>query len=111
MYKKINKYRNHKTTIDGITFDSKKEAQRYLALKEMQENGEICDLKRQVEWVLIPSQKTSTETLRPVKYRADFTYYKDGKLIVEDVKGVKTPEYKIKRKLMYEKHGIEVVEI
>lgn len=105
------KYHAKKTVIDGITFDSKKEAKRYLELKYMEENNIIQNLVLQPEWTLVMSQLTSQGRLRPVKYRADFTYYRNGKLIVEDVKGVKTPEYIIKKKLMFEKYRIEITEI
>ena len=91
------KYHNQKTTIDGIVFDSKKEAKRYTVLKSLQDDGYIKDLKLQVPFELIPKQSGE----RAVKYIADFTYYDIEKQvsIVEDVKGYKTDVYKLKRKL------------
>lgn len=91
------KYHNQKTTIDGIVFDSKKEAKRYTVLRSLQESGYIKDLKLQVPFELIPKQSGE----RAVKYVADFAYYDLEKEIsvVEDVKGYKTDVYKLKRKL------------
>lgn len=110
-----NKYHAKKVTWYGETFDSKKEAERYLVLKDMEKRGEILSLERQKEFVLIPSQTRDGVTERPCKYVADFVYTKDGKMIVEDVKGYKKgPAYSvfvIKRKLMLYKYGIPVKEI
>ena len=91
------KYNNSKTVVDGITFDSKKEAKRYTVLRSLQEGGYIKDLALQVPFELVP--KGNGE--RAVKYIADFTYYDVEKNInvVEDVKGFKTDVYKLKRKL------------
>lgn len=105
------KFNNKKIKINGITFDSKKEANRYSSLLLLQENGVIHDLKTQVKFELIPKQKGE----RSCNYVADFVY-KDVKynLIVEDVKGSKktlTPVYSIKRKLMLFKHGIKIREV
>ena len=100
------KYHNSKTVIDGIRFDSKKEAKRYLELKILEKAGIIKCLKRQVPYVIINKSRYG----RAIKYVADFTYYEDGKLVVEDVKGVRTPVYKLKKRLMAERFGIEVKE-
>lgn len=91
------KYNNSKTVVDGITFDSKKEAKRYTVLKSLQDDGYIKDLKLQVPFELVPKQLGE----RSVRYIADFTYYDVEKNInvVEDVKGFKTDVYKLKRKL------------
>lgn len=89
------KYKNKKTVVDGMTFDSKKEADRYCELKILQKIGEISDLKIQVPFQLIPKNHGE----RAVKYIADFTYIQNQKLIIEDVKGCKTREYILKRKL------------
>lgn len=119
-----NKYRNHKAEADGITFDSIKERDRYLELKLMEKAGEITDLELQKEYILIPKQYSpSTLTKqgkekrgrlleRECKYRADFVY-KDisGNEIVEDTKGMRTPDYLIKRKLMLFVHGIKITEL
>ena len=106
------KYHAKKVTVNGITFDSKKEADRYKVLSMLEQVGHIKDLKRQVKFELIPSQKVDGKVVeRPCTYVADFTYYKGYDYIVEDVKGFKTPEYVIKRKLLLYTHGIRITEI
>ena len=105
------KYRNKKTEIDGIVFDSKAEANRYLDLKFFETNGMISNLQRQVKFELIPAQKGYLRSERPVTYIADFVYDEDGVTVVEDVKGMRTDAYKIKRKLMKYVYDIEVREI
>ena len=105
------KYKNKKTVVDGITFDSKKEARRYIQLKKMSEAGEISDLQLQVKFDLLPTMKICGKTQRKVGYIADFTYLKDGQLVVEDTKGMRTDVYKLKRRLMKFIHDIEVIEI
>ena len=105
----MNKYRNRKTEIDGIVFDSKREAQRYAELQLLQRAGKIRDLSMQVEFELIPKQDGE----RACEYKADFVYHMadTGKMVVEDVKGKRTREYIIKRKLMLWRHGIKIVEV
>ena len=105
----MNKYRNRKTDFDGIVFDSKREAQRYAELQILQRAGKIRDLSMQVEFELIPKQDGE----RACKYKADFVYHMadTGKMVVEDVKGKRTREYIIKRKLMLWRHGIQIVEV
>jgi hypothetical protein len=101
------KYGNKKTELDGLKFDSKKEAGRYQELKILAAAGEITELEMQVRFDLkVNKQPVCT-------YIADFTYRpaKGGDLIVEDVKGVRTRDYIIKRKLMKAVYGIEVKEI
>lgn len=108
------KYHNKKVIIDGIKFDSKKEANRYQELKLMQRAGIISDLQRQVKYVLIPSQKGDDGRVieRPCTYIADFVYIdENGKTVVEDTKGYRTSDYKIKRKLMLYIHGVKINEI
>jgi hypothetical protein len=108
------KYHAKKTKVDNITFDSKKEAKRYVFLKEQEQTGQIKNLQRQVKYELIPSQKdkdTGKVIERAVVYKADFVYELDGEQIVEDVKGVRTPEYVIKRKLLMYKYGIRLKEV
>lgn len=121
------KYLNKKIKVDGIIFDSKKEYKRFLELQKMEEAGEITDLKRQVEFVLIPAQcevieRYSEKTGKRLKdgkktieqkcsYYADFTYIKNGELIVEDTKGMRTTDYIIKRKLMLFVHQLKINEI
>ena len=108
---KDNKYKRQKVTVDNLTFDSKKEAKRYFQLKELEQNGEICNLELQKVFVLIPSQYIDGKCVeRPCKYIADFCYEQGGKTIVEDVKGYKTTDYKIKKKMMLYLKGIQVKE-
>lgn len=106
---RYNKYRNQKTNIDGITFDSKREAQRYAELCLLQRKGKIQSLRRQVAYELIPKQHGE----RACTYKADFVYVDNetGQEVVEDVKGKRTPEYVIKRKLMLYVHGIRIREV
>jgi len=109
---KKSKYRNQKVTTDEGTFDSKHEYAVWCQLKARQAAGEITGLQRQVVFILIPSVKLDGRNLSATKYLADFVYYRGGKQIVEDAKGMASlPDYKIKRKLMMHVHGIEVVEI
>lgn len=109
---KRNKYGNKKVIVDGIVFDSKKEAERYKQLVIFEKAGVIQGLTRQVEFVLIPAQYIDGKCVeRKCSYRADFVYYEDGVLVVEDTKGVRTPEYIIKRKLMLHVHKIRVCEV
>lgn len=106
------KYHNKKVTLDGITFDSRKEAKRYQELRLLERAGAISDLQRQVAFILIPSQKVDGKVVeRPVKYLADFVYTEDGEMVVEDTKGFKTADYIIKRKLMLYVHGVQIREV
>lgn len=120
---KTSKYGSHKTVVDGIEFDSKKEAMRYAELRTLEKAGAIHDLKMQVKFVLIPAQrepdkegprggKVKGKLLeRECSYIADFTYYENGVFVVEDTKGFRTPDYKIKRKLMLWVHGVRIREV
>lgn len=122
------KYGNRKTVVDGITFDSKKEANRFRELQLLERAGKITALQRQVKYVLIPTQREFSNEIykkgahqghfKPGKvlekecsYIADFAYIQDGAYVVEDTKGVRTEAYKIKRKLMLERYGIKVREV
>lgn len=114
----MSKYHNQKTTIDGINFDSKREAERWCELKIMQRAGIVTDLKRQVKYCLIPEVKGSDKKIRQraVHYIADFVYWEkhnDGcwHQVVEDAKGIRTEVYKIKKKLMLWRFGIEIREV
>ena len=107
-----NKYHSRKITRDGETFDSVKEYRRSCELKLLERAGEISDLKRQVKFELIPSQRIDGKVAeRPVTYVADFVYMQKGHRVVEDTKGFKTKDYIIKRKLMLWVHGIKINEI
>lgn len=122
------KYGAEKTVVDGMTFDSRKEANRWCELRLLERAGEIKNLRRQVEYVLIPEKrepptvgkrggvKEGRVIQKAVKYKADFVYEdKEGKTIVEDVKGYKGggayAVFVIKKKLMCQVFGIDVREI
>lgn len=125
MYAPRNKYHARKVNICGIEFDSKKEGMRWLLLKDMERNGEITGLQRQVPFELLPAiyrdevvhLKTKDKTerrlvQRAVHYVADFVYTdKDGKQVVEDTKGLRLPDYILKKKMMLALLGIEISEI
>lgn len=104
------KYHARKTTVDGITFDSRKEADRYLVLKGMEDDGAIEDLRRQVRYELVPAFDVDGRHYRPVYYVADFVYVEDGKAVVEDVKGMRTDVYRLKSKLFARRYGMNVKE-
>lgn len=123
----MSKYHSRKITADGETFDSQKEYRRWQALRLLERAGQIQGLRRQVRFELIPPQYETTERYsqktgkrlkdekklveRGVHYIADFVYSRpDGAMVVEDTKGVQTPEYIIKRKLMLKVHGIKILE-
>lgn len=98
---KRNKYGNQKREYNGIAFDSVAEMKRYIVLSDMEKKGEITNLRRQVPFELFPGFTINGHKQRAIKYVADFVYYdKTGVRHVEDVKGVETKEYIIKRKIM-----------
>jgi hypothetical protein len=99
-----NKYGNKRTELDGITFDSMKEAGRYGELKLLQAAGEISDLKIKHRYLL------KVNGIRVCEYEDDFSYLERGKRIVEDTKGMRTDLYKLKKKLMRACLGIEIRE-
>nr|UVX87047.1 MAG: Protein of unknown function (DUF1064) [Bacteriophage sp.] len=105
MWRGGSKYHAKKTVVDGVTFDSKREANRYLVLKGMEKDGTIKDLRRQVRYELIPAFDVDGRHYRPVYYVADFVYVENGKEVVEDVKGMITDVYKLKSKLFARRYG------
>lgn len=108
----VGKYKNRKLTIDGEVFDSQKEARRYRELALLQRAGQISDLKRQVRYELIPTQRIGGKVVeKSCVYIADFVYTENGETVVEDTKGFRTKEYIIKRKLMLYVHGIRIREV
>lgn len=115
---KQNKYKNKKTEYRGIKFDSIKEKNRYLILKDMERLGQIEDLQLQVRYELQPSYKIGNKKIRSINYIADFVYYKIyqrggieiREQIIEDCKGYKTQIYKIKKKIFEYKYGMEIKE-
>lgn len=127
------KYKAKKTEVDGITFDSMKEAKRYQELKILEAAGQIKDLRLQVPYELIPAIR-EPDTIgkrggkikgklieRAVIYKADFVYLEKLDIpfsdqekwgeVVEDVKGMRTKEYILKRKLMLYRYGIRIREV
>lgn len=113
--KKISKYHNKKTNIDGIQFDSKKEAHRFVALRELLLCSQITDLRLQHTFTLQePYTTPSGKRIQKITYIADFTYWRNGEFIVEDVKSPATrkkSDYRMKVKMMQDKLGIEVIEV
>lgn len=121
---KRSKYGAEKVTVAGLDFDSKREANRWLVLKDAERRGVITDLRRQVKYVLIPNMfervikhlKTKDKEVeqlvfRGISYTADFVYEKDGQTVVEDCKispKLVPKEYVIKEKLMYYFHKIKI---
>lgn len=131
-YKKKQKYNNKKTIVNGISFDSQKEARRYQELVMLVQTGQIKNLERQVKYILIPAQYETVERYgkkgqklkdgqklleREVAYVADFVYEENGETIVEDIKGYRDPssagfaKFIIKRKMMLYFHNIRIKEI
>jgi len=108
LFNSENKYHNKRVTVDGITFQSVKEASRWQELRMLERAGEITGLVRQQKIELIPK----TKLYRACYYVCDFIYFdkRENKTIYEDVKGVRTKEYLLKRKLLYWRHGIEIKE-
>lgn len=105
------KYHNQQIRRNGRVFDSKHEAGRYTELQLLERAGKIADLKCQVPYLLIPAQYSDGKCVeRECKYIADFVYREDGRLVVEDAKGVKTDVYRIKKKLMLQLYGIRIRE-
>lgn len=112
MWRQSNKYKATKVQTEDGTFDSKKEYKRWCELKLLQSAGVITELQRQVSFELIPSQRINGKVAeRAVRYIADFTYKENGRVTVEDTKGMKTKEYIIKRKLMLFLKDIEIKEV
>ena len=126
------KYKNKKVTLDGIEFDSKREAYRYNELKILERSGAIKELELQKEFLLIPAQYETFERYgkngkrlkdgqrcieKSCSYIADFVYKENGNIVVEDAKGYRDPnsagyaKFVIKRKLMLYIHGIRVKEV
>lgn len=126
-----NKYNAHKTEVDGKSFDSHKEAARYVQLTMLEKAGEIKDLRLQVKYILIPAQR-EPDTIgarggvkkgklieQELSYIADFVYTETetGQMVVEDVKGYKQSDaaayrvFTIKRKLMLYLKGIRIKEV
>lgn len=112
---KNNKYGNKKVKIGGETFDSRRELRRWAELNILLRAKKIANLERQVKFELIPVQcgEDGKDIERECSYIADFVYddLERGEHVVEDAKGFRTPEYKIKRKLMLWLKGIKIEEV
>lgn len=122
-----NKYKNRKCIYNGIKFDSQKERDRYIYLKEFEDKGFISDLRLQVKYELIPAvredyvehlktkDKIKQRTLQlAITYTCDFQYIKDGELVVEDVKSnpkMLTKEYQLKKKMLFALKRIKIREV
>ena len=102
-----NKYKNVKVHIDGYKFDSKAEAERYLELKILSKAGMISNLALQPKFEIQPHFRHNSKTELAINYIADFSYTEKGsdKIIVEDVKGMETDVFKIKRKMFIKIYG------
>lgn len=124
MIQRQNKYGACRYTVDGITFDSHREAQRYSELKLLQRAGQISSLQLQVRFELLPAQYVQTGEVytrgprkgqpkrgrcieQSVVYVADFVYTENGRKVAEDAKGMRTKDYILKRKLFWYKYGDE----
>jgi hypothetical protein len=121
---KVSKYRNKKVSFQGEEFDSKREMQRYIVLKDAESKGVIQNLQKQVNFELIPKieeevvihlkrkDKIQRKTVQlPIIYRADFVYEKDGVMVVEDVKisdYLLPKDYILKEKLFRWKYGFSI---
>jgi len=103
------KYRNVKVTIDGITFDSRREAAYWQGLKARERNGEITDLQRQVIFPLCCPFEDRAVMVS--SYVADFVYYEHGKRHVVDAKGHRDKVYKLKRKWLRSQDGVTIEEV
>lgn len=100
----MKKYRNKKIMIDGYLFDSIAEANRYKGLKLLERAKKISNLELQPHFLLQESFRKNGKTYRKVEYIADFKYTENGRIIVEDVKGMQTDVFKLKHKLFEKKY-------
>ena len=114
----MTKLKNQKIEVNGIKFDSKREAKRYKELMLLMEAGEISDLRLQVKFNLLPKQRDSNgKAIRAVDYIADFVYFRGDQQVVEDAKGYRNPKaatyaiFVLKKKMMKYFHDIDIVEV
>lgn len=102
---KTSKYHAKKVKLDGMVYDSKKEAKRAAVLEQQERYGLITNLQKQVTFELQPGYTNNQgKKIRPITYIADFVYNKDGKTIIEDTKGFRTDTYKVKKKIFEYKY-------
>lgn len=110
---KPHKYNARKKVVDGITFDSSKEAKRYQELVLLVAAGEVKELQLQPRFPIYVCKYRGGELTKVCDYVADFRYREgpNGLLVIEDVKGVRTPVYRLKRKMFEAQYGIEIREV
>ena len=108
--KKKSKYNNHRFTDSEGSWDSKKERERWTQLRLLESAGKIQDLTKKVTFELIPVSMKNGKRLRPVQYIADFVYIEEGMKVVEDSKGFRNKLYLLKKRLMWERFGIDIYE-
>lgn len=102
---RVSKYRAVKTVVDGVTFDSKREAARYAELRLLEKRGFIRQLELQPEF------KFQIDGKPIFKYRADFRYFEGEGRVIEDVKGVRTAVYRIKKKIIEAAFNVRITEV
>ena len=102
---KISKYRSIPTLVNGITFHSKKEAEKYRDLLLLERAKKVSDLQMQVPFPCVVNGK------KICSYFADFVYTEKGKQVVLDVKGYRTPLYKMKKKLVEALYDLKILEV
>ena len=107
----MSKYNNRRFLADGLHWDSQAEYNRWCELRFMAAHGLISDLTVKPKFTLLPAFKRDGKHYRGITYIADFRYVENGVEVIEDCKGFKTQEYKIKAKLMKAVYGIEIHEV
>ena len=108
----MSKYKNKKVIYNNIKFDSIKEKNMYATLKLLEKAKKISNLELQKKYVLQDKFIHNGKTIREICYYADFVYNDEkGNLVVLDTKGFKTKEYKLKKKMLLYRYGIEIKEI
>lgn len=106
------KYNAKKTEVDGIAFDSKREATRYMELKLFEKAGEISDLKLQPKFVLQESfVDNAGHHFRAITYKADFQYKEGSSTVVEEVKGFETETWKLKKKMFLYRYPAMILRV
>ena len=106
--RKASKYKNQRTVVDGIKYDSVGEANRHQALKLMEKAGLIKELSRQVSFILRPGVELFGKKKRALIYRADFSYVENGKKVIEDFKGRMTKEFIVKAHILKADFNIDI---
>ncbi len=107
---KSSKYNNCRFTDSEGSWDSKRERERWGQLRLLESSGRIQQLRKKVVYELIASSFKNHKRLRPIQYVADFVYIEQGIMVVEDSKGFRNKVYELKKRLMWEKYGIDIFE-